>query len=310
MRTGSSSGCGPPHVLHTHFLHTAELVERVARRTGVPFTVRTHSFDVLPLHLDPAGSTAPRRGGLDATRSSFCLGVLAFPFLRPALERAGIPAATLVDCWPVIDHAAFHDRGPRGRRYERRRVYPEEADGGLRRPRARGPRSALPPVRDRVPQRRGGRVRAPDREPRRDGRALEPSAMPAAFRRHGWLVYTGCFTRRRGLAAGGRRGAGGRARRDRRARARGTSRPTSAPQGSSTTTSARCRRSSRGYPEEMRLAGYEHARRSDIETRTCSPTAGATRRPPGPGSRSPGRRPSRAARALVRARLTGPLARG
>lgn len=256
-----------PHVLHTHFLHTAELVERVARRTGVPFTVRTHSFDVLPLHLDPAGSVARRRGGLDATRSSFCLGVLAFPFLRPALERAGIPTATLVDCWPVIDHAAFLDRGPRGR---------DVMNVGACIPKKR--MEDFADLARLVPDRRfrlyaiGYRSDEVDAYVRRTGSpvemvdALEPSAMPAEFRRHGWLVYTGCFTRRTvgwPLAVAEAQAAGlgvivARVREDLATYVG----PAGFLYDDIREVPAIL---ARGYPEEMRLAGYEHARRSDIE---------------------------------------------
>src|SRR5690606_14830052 len=40
--------------------------------------------------------------------------VLAFPFARPLLERAGVPADKLVDCYPVADIGRFLDRSPNG----------------------------------------------------------------------------------------------------------------------------------------------------------------------------------------------------
>lgn len=256
-----------PHVLHTHYLHAAALVERVARRTGVPFTVRTHSFDTLPLHLDPAGAAKRRRAGLDATRSPFCLGVLAFPFLRPALERAGVPAGTLVDAWPVIDYAAFHDRGPRG---------PDVMNVG-----ACLPKKKLEDFADLARQVRDRRFRLYavgyrsdelDAYVRRTGSpvervdALEPSDMPAAYRRHGWLVYTGCFERRTvgwpvAVAEAQAAGLG-----VVMARVRPDLADYVGPAGflydHVDEVPALL---AGGYPAAMREAGFEHARRSDIE---------------------------------------------
>jgi glycosyltransferase involved in cell wall biosynthesis len=256
-----------PHVLHTHYLHTAELVERVARRTGVPFTVRTHSFDVIPLHLDPAGATKRRRAGLDATRSSFCLGVLAFPFLRPALERVGIPPATLVDAWPVIDHAAFVDRGPRGR---------DVMNVGACIPKKRmedfADLARVMPDRHFRLYAIGYRSDEVDAYVRRTGSpvemvdALDPSAMPAEFRRHGWLVYTGCFKQRTvgwplAIAEAQASGLGVVV-----ARVRPDLATYVGPAGFLYDRIDEVPAIlARGYPDEMREAGYEHARRSDIE---------------------------------------------
>ncbi len=256
-----------PHVLHTHYLHCAAIVERVARRTGVPFTVRTHSFDVLPLMLDPAGATKRRRAGLDATRSSFCLGVLAFPFLRPALERAGIPAATLVDAWPVIDYAAFHDRGPRGadvmnvgacipkKRMEDFVDLAAKVRDRHFRLYAIGYRSG---ELDAYVKRTGSPVEMVD--------ALEPAVMPAEYRRHGWLVYTGCFAQRTvgwpmAVAEAQAAGLGVVV-----ARVRPDLADYVGPAGFLYDAIDEVPGIlARGYPAEMREAGFEHAKQSDIE---------------------------------------------
>jgi len=46
-----------PHVLHTHWTHMVPRVHRLARATGIPYTVRTHSFDTLSTTLAAPGAS-------------------------------------------------------------------------------------------------------------------------------------------------------------------------------------------------------------------------------------------------------------
>jgi glycosyltransferase involved in cell wall biosynthesis len=106
-----------PVAMHTQRLFTLPLVLRLARRTAVPFTVRAHSHDSIP-SADPRVASwmalAPRFLP-EATSSELCLGILCLPFTRPFLEAWGIPSAKLIDCYPPIDFARFHDPSPNGR---------------------------------------------------------------------------------------------------------------------------------------------------------------------------------------------------
>ena len=102
-----------PQLIHCHYLLMVSLVGDLAERCGLSFTVRTHSFDVMETggdHLKPEW-----RRIRDYIIRDNCLGVLAFPFLRPTLEQFGVPPAKLIDVPPVIDFQRFHDRGPNGR---------------------------------------------------------------------------------------------------------------------------------------------------------------------------------------------------
>lgn len=102
-----------PQVLHCHYMLLVNLVARLARESGLRFTVRTHSFDI----METAGNYANPDWQLarDNLRSETCLGVLAFPFLRPVLTQFGVPPQKLHDVPPVVDFERFHDRGPNGR---------------------------------------------------------------------------------------------------------------------------------------------------------------------------------------------------
>ncbi len=113
-----------PDVLHTHWLHSVKLVGKLSRKSGVPFTVRAHSFDSIwsedlsafrhvPLLSGFAHPSHVRRA-VGFIEDDLCLGVLTFPFARARLERAGFPAKKLVDCFPVVNFRRFYDTRQNG----------------------------------------------------------------------------------------------------------------------------------------------------------------------------------------------------
>jgi hypothetical protein len=114
-----------PDVLHSHWLVEARRVRAVARRTGVPFTVRTHSFDTqwtgwrntalrAPGGLGRRAAPDQFRVGADATRDDLCIGVIGFPFVQHRLARLGVQESKLRPCPPVVDVDRFLDRSPNG----------------------------------------------------------------------------------------------------------------------------------------------------------------------------------------------------
>lgn len=115
-----------PDVLHGHHLREIRVLGPLAERTGVPFTLRSHSFDVIDSPKSPPGRRPflRRRTGTDgptkvgehvaAVLDEACLGILGFPFARPLFEAAGVPGEKFYDCWPVVNHQRFDDRSPNG----------------------------------------------------------------------------------------------------------------------------------------------------------------------------------------------------
>lgn len=113
-----------PHVLHTHWLHSARLLGELSKQCKIPFTVRTHSFDSIwdDTHVTSGWSRIFSRSSLPPhvreaigfIRSHRCLGILAFPFNRARLEKAGIAGDKITDCHPVVNYPLFHDTGPNG----------------------------------------------------------------------------------------------------------------------------------------------------------------------------------------------------
>jgi hypothetical protein len=179
-----------PHVIHTHWIHThLDLVIGLARENGIPFTVRSHSFDTLftPPNVPPALTNA-----LDALNGDLCLGVLAMPFAVRNLVAAGLEASKIREVFPVVDYRAFLDRGPNGSAVINvgaalpKKKYEDFIALGAAVPDlefnlyAIGYHSA---VLNAVNEAHGNPVNILP--------PVDPSEMPAVYKRHGWLVVTG-----------------------------------------------------------------------------------------------------------------------
>lgn len=121
-----------PDVLHGHWLYTVPLLEKLSRKTGVPYTVRAHSFDITQTGPKaPAWKTFLRRARMlvqyrdtrppdmafvvsPFLKQDHCLGVLTFPYGRHKFLEAGVPEDKVHDCFPVVNIERFYDESPNG----------------------------------------------------------------------------------------------------------------------------------------------------------------------------------------------------
>ena len=253
-----------PQVLHGHYLHTAKLLAELGERYRIPFTIRTHSFDSLK-----RWDRRPRLGfpEVRATHSDACASILAFPFVRPLMESVGIPASRIIDCYPVISYRRFFDRSPNG--------------------------DAVMNVGACIPKKRmedfvdlGKLVKKTfdvyaigyeheslrayneaNGSPVTVHHAVEPHEMPAVYKAHGWLVYTANFKLKTvgwPMAVAEAQAAG-----------LGICFPNIRPDVREYVGEAGFLYDSvqeaadiiqRPYPEQMRERGFEHAKKSDIES--------------------------------------------
>lgn len=92
-----------PDIVHTHWLTVTKYAQGFARMFDVPWTVRSHSFDVMERPIDAV------KADIERCNESDCAGVIAFPFLRSRLLEAGLHEEKLVDCLPVVDVGLFQD---------------------------------------------------------------------------------------------------------------------------------------------------------------------------------------------------------
>lgn len=181
-----------PRVLHTHYLHMAPKLLGLAEATGVPFTVRAHSYDSMVVPGRPLPGGYGRIGA--AVSHPLCLGLLSFPFTRRWLEAAGVPPAKLQDSFPVVNVARFHDRGGNGRGVMNTgAALPKKGFEDYLRLAARMPDTTfdLYPVgyqTEDLAARNEALGRPVNLHPTR------PSArMPEVYKAHDWLVYTADF---------------------------------------------------------------------------------------------------------------------
>src|SRR5271165_6720231 len=164
-----------PHVMHTQYLHTAEFVDRVARRLELPYTVRAHSYDAIF-----------RRQKL--ALSEFCLGVLTFPFTRERLEAIGVPPNKITGCYPVVNYARFHDPSPVGQAVlnlgacRPKKKFEDFIDLATLVPDRQFNLISIGYLTEQMRAynvQKGGRVSICN--------VVQPEEMPAVYKKHGWL---------------------------------------------------------------------------------------------------------------------------
>ena len=195
-----------PRILHTHSLTDLCFVGRLAEITGLPFTVRTHWRDTVALRRlrwrDRVKLMMERTPPLErpswpaeaarAIKSELCLGVLALPCARPWLERAGLDASRLIDCYPLVRFERFHDRSPNGEAVMNLGAMSEKAIPEFLHLARKVPGNSFRLYARNHPdwlreRNRSMNAGAEFVEP------IRPEDMPREYKLHRWLVYTGDF---------------------------------------------------------------------------------------------------------------------
>jgi hypothetical protein len=180
-----------PDVIHTHWLggEQFDTVCRLAKVLDRPLTIRTHSFDVLG--IDDDGDSSPTITHRDFLRSESCLGILTFPFGVERLARAGMCESKLIPCRPVVDYERFHDESPNGSGVVNvgaclvKKDFPSYLQLAGRVPRKQ---FGLYPVGPYVPALR--EINQKLGSPVDIHEPVQHREMPAVYKRYEWLVYT------------------------------------------------------------------------------------------------------------------------
>jgi hypothetical protein len=175
-----------PDVIHGHYTHMIPAMAAVARAVDRPFTVRTHSFDV----FGPAARELAQHR--DMVNSSLCAGVLGFPPALRRFERAGWDMAKVRDCYPVIEYDWFYDRGPNGDAIMNvgacipKKNMEDFVRLGAAVPGRAFNLYALGYFKGRIEALNEAMGRPIHIHP-----PVQPHLMPAEYKKHTWLVYTG-----------------------------------------------------------------------------------------------------------------------
>ena len=101
-----------PDLLHAHYFGLGLLLQKLAERHKIPFTLRTHSMDILSEPDEKIEALC------EAVNSPFCLRVITFPAFRDYLVAHGLQSDKLATCWPVVKFTRFYKpdlRSPTGR---------------------------------------------------------------------------------------------------------------------------------------------------------------------------------------------------
>jgi hypothetical protein len=194
-----------PDVLHSHWLNMAPILHQLSKKSGVPYTIRTHSFDVLNeknsyhvlSYLYNWYRGWPQFRGFKPEHvskyinSGSCLGILAFPFVRDRLKDAGISSDKIIDCFPVVSFKQFFDQTPNG--------------SGVMNMGACIPKKKMQDFIDlgnRLPERKFNlysigyqtpviaKYNEDHGHPVNIVATVEPEMMHAEYKKHQWLVYT------------------------------------------------------------------------------------------------------------------------
>ena len=174
-----------PQVLHTHYLFQAPRMHRVAEALGVPYTIRTHSYDIL------RASPSSLRTWSDLVNDERCLGILVFPFLKARLVEAGMAPSKVHECFPVVDFDRFYNRAPNtpGVMNVGAALPKKNMEGYLRlATQIRGLPTRLYAIGYDV-----ARLRELNDELGRPVMicdTVDPEDMPGEYKRHTWLIYS------------------------------------------------------------------------------------------------------------------------
>ena len=90
-----------PDIIHTHYIHMIPIVEAISKTCNAPYTIRTHSYDVLGAPYVPLNILCKM------AESERCLRILAFPLCSPKLIEHGVPSEKIVECYPIINYERF-----------------------------------------------------------------------------------------------------------------------------------------------------------------------------------------------------------
>jgi hypothetical protein len=174
-----------PDIIHGHYLHTTDTLHAASKYSGAPFTVRSHSFDIINRSPDYIKRYAT------FVNSDQCAGMLVFPFLINYLVQCGIHKEKLIADWPVVDYDRFYDRSPNGKQIMNtgacipKKNMESFVDLAAK---IRNRKFVLYPIgylRDEL-----AKYNASFNNPVEMRETVEPFDMPAIYKQSEWLVYT------------------------------------------------------------------------------------------------------------------------
>ena len=91
-----------PDIIHSHYLDTFELCVKLSETLKIPFTIKSHSFDILAEDF-----SLPKRYVKQINDNKYCLKIIIFPEFLERLVSFGINRNKLLAMYPTIDVNQF-----------------------------------------------------------------------------------------------------------------------------------------------------------------------------------------------------------
>ncbi len=108
-----------PDFIHTHWIfHALPIIYKVSKTINTPFTVRTHSFDILWRNNPLKKRIKAFIHSIRYTKilnDPLCKGVLVFPFGKKLLIKSGIKKEKIIETFPVVDFEKFYNKSENGK---------------------------------------------------------------------------------------------------------------------------------------------------------------------------------------------------
>ena len=90
-----------PQVMHAHYIYLAWLLNVLAARHDIPYTVRTHSFDMLDRDRERLFTA------IEALKSPHCRKAFVYPEFEDLVLEKGVKREDVQTAWPVINTERF-----------------------------------------------------------------------------------------------------------------------------------------------------------------------------------------------------------
>ena len=92
-----------PHIMHAHYFPTSLIIRKLSDMHGIPFTLRTHSFDMLQTNQKRIDAFC------NAVDTPLCIGIFTFPAFKNFFIRSGMPDEKIIVSWPVVNVNRFYN---------------------------------------------------------------------------------------------------------------------------------------------------------------------------------------------------------
>jgi len=184
-----------PHIIHSHYLDTFESCVKLSSTLKIPFTIKSHSFDIL--NDDFAN---PKRLVKQINENKYCSKIIVFPEFYEKLLSFGIKASKLLPMYPTFHVKQFLSMDPEHGKHI--------MSGGAFLPKKNIEGFILlsKKIKERFPNKVINYYSVMENKDYYDGimklneknnspvnfLTVQPEDMPAEYKKHQWLIYTAC----------------------------------------------------------------------------------------------------------------------